>query len=862
VHGSTFGESLRRHRLALGITQEELAERAGLSARALSDLERGAKQAPRSSTVRLLVDALQLTGDNAKAFRAAAVSRIDPPSEVVLADLPAPASSFVGRESAVSELAALLQHTRLITLTGAGGVGKTRLALEIAARCKSGFSDGVALIELAAITGPSLVAHVVCTALGVAPVPGVQPIQRLQSALRNRHTLLILDNCEHLLSACADVATQLLQTCAKVHILATSREALGLAAETAWLVPSLSLPSQQRSDSEAVRLFMQRAGAVNRTLQWTSLNLDSAAHICKRLDGIPLAIELAAAWADVQTPPEIAARLDAGTGFLQAQRGAAPRHRTLAATVDWSLDLLSAAERALFDRLSAFAGGFTLSAAEAVAEGDVLTSLAHLVKASLVLSESHGATTRFRMLEPVREIARTRLEASAEIAAPVHDRHADYFLSLAESVHGSLWGRRAIGGGIGIVEADLDNCRAALRWLLSQGDATRAGCLGAALGRFWLFSGRVAEGRTWFAALLPLHHAVDGVPARLLVGAAAAAVYEFDLVTARALLERSLAIARRAGDDFALAWALFLIAWGAQVAAEEPDIDRASSACVEGAAHARAASDPVLELMHDLCLVGLRLRAGDVASAATLAEDGLRRARTVGAPREVARALMFLGIAHYASGDLARAAELLDASRAEWEAEGETVEVPWFLVVTGLVVVSADTHDFGAARRYLSGLVELWSNHGRLAELGVACLHAFAYLAFAERAYLVASRTCAVIAAQPAVVDLLRCYGHSAAQLLARSGPVDVASSLEEMCAEALVYARSAPASNDGRGGLTPRELEVLHLMAKGQSNREIARALVLSDRTVAKHVDHIFRKANVKTRAAATAWAIRESLA
>jgi hypothetical protein len=290
--------------------------------------------------------------------------------------------------------------------------------------------------------------------------------------------------------------------------------------------------------------------------------------------------------------------------------------------------------------------------AHAVTELSALVAQARLVtltgaggvgktRLALVLSE-HAGGARFRMLEPVREIARERLESSP-VAEQAHDRHAEYFVSLAESVHGSLWGRRAAGGGIARLEADLDNCRAALHWSIAQRDTHRAGRLGAALARFWLFSGRVSEGRSWLDALLSLDEQVDAVRARLLVSAAAAATLEFDLLAARAFAERSLEVAGRAGDDFALGWALFLLGWGAQVAAEDPDLDRALAAHAEGSARARAAGDPVLELMHDLSMVGLQLRKGDLAGADVLARDGLRRARTVGAPREIARALMLWG---------------------------------------------------------------------------------------------------------------------------------------------------------------------------------------------------------------------------
>jgi predicted ATPase/DNA-binding XRE family transcriptional regulator len=461
VSAPSFAEALRQQRLARGLTQEELAQRARLSVRAISDLERGLKQ-PRPSTARLLARGLGLPAGEAAALRATAQGRGVVTGQRNWPDhkLPTPLSSFVGRGPVIAELEQLLREPqiRLLTLTGAGGVGKTRLAIEVAARVQQRYPDGAWLVEFAGVTDPGLVPHVTAASLGVVAPPGQPPLAALRGAFAHARLLLVLDNCEHVLDACAYMAADLLPSCPDLQILATSREPLRLVGETAWLVPSLALPTPELEapaqpsavDSEAGRPFVERASAVNRALVWDAPTAVAVAEVCRRLDGIPLAIELAAAWAQVLAVPEIAQRLAAGPGLLVAPRGAATRHKSLRATVDWSLDLLSGAERRLFEQVSVFAGGFTLVAAGAIAGGDVLAPLAHLVAASLVLAEPRAVGgVRYRLLEPVRAVARERLEALASpLPEATREAHAQYFLGLAESVQDSLWGRGTRGAGV------------------------------------------------------------------------------------------------------------------------------------------------------------------------------------------------------------------------------------------------------------------------------------------------------------------------------------------------------------------------------------------------------------------------------
>jgi transcriptional regulator with XRE-family HTH domain len=383
---TTFGDLLRQYRRAAGLTQEELAERAQVSPRAISDLERGARSRPWRETIGLLGDALELGPAERATLEAAArqVGRPDappsePPASPPLApprhNLPIALTSFVGRERELAEVGRLLTTTRLLTLTGTGGCGKTRLALQVAADLIEQYPDGVWLVELASLADPTLVPAAVAAALGVRESPGQSLLMTLLAFLRERRLLLILDNCEHLLDACAHLADTILRGNPGARLLATSREALGIDGEVSWRVPSLVVPPSDSVTSldvltrnEAVRVFLDRAVAAQPDFTLTDQNAPSIAQVCRRLDGIPLAIELAATRVRSLAPVQIAARLDRRFSLLTGgSRAALPGQQTLAALVGWSYDLLSAEEKRLFDRLSVFAGGFTLEAAEWVA---------------------------------------------------------------------------------------------------------------------------------------------------------------------------------------------------------------------------------------------------------------------------------------------------------------------------------------------------------------------------------------------------------------------------------------------------------------------------------------------------------------
>jgi predicted ATPase/DNA-binding XRE family transcriptional regulator len=444
---------LRQYRRAAGLTHEALAEAAGLSPRTVSDLERGVSAAPRRDTLAALAAALGVTPEQRAALELAARRAPEPADATVRRhNLPVQLSTFVGREQELGEVQALVRRHRLATLTGAGGCGKTRLALRAAADLfdADAFADGAWLVDLAPIADSALIARAALTALGAREVPGHAALDTLVDFLHARTTLLVLDNCEHLVVACAGLADALLRACPGLRVLATSREPLGVPGEAVWRVPSLGVPPPGAADadvgrSEAVRLFTERARLVQPGYAVTAANAAAVAQLCRRLDGIPLALELAAARAGSLTVEQIAARLDDRFRLLTGgARTALRRQQTLRATVDWSYDLLAADERALLRRLSVFAGGWTLEAAEAVGAGlpDALGLMLRLVDKSLVVMDvdedpaptppaNGGAGPRYRLLETIRQYAQEKL-LEADEAHAARDRHRDYFLTWAE----------------------------------------------------------------------------------------------------------------------------------------------------------------------------------------------------------------------------------------------------------------------------------------------------------------------------------------------------------------------------------------------------------------------------------------------
>ncbi len=460
-----------------------------------------------------------------------------------------------------------LRHQYLLTLTGAGGVGKTRLALQVAAQVFEVFKDGVWLVQLASVSDPSLVPQTVASALGVREQAG-RPLQAtLVDHLQAKHALLLVDNCEHLLTACATLVEALLVACSSLRSLATSREPLGLTGELIYRVPSLSFPDlhdgvsvERLAAHEAVRLFVERAAFALPDFVLTPENAHPVAEICRRLDGIPLAIELAAARVKGASVRQIAARLD--DRFRLLARGsttALPRHRTLRAAMDWSYDLLSEPERTLLRRLTVFADGWTLEAAEAVCTGDgiagadVADLLTRLVDQSLAVMERQDGDTRYRLLETVRQYGWEKLTEMGE-TGPVRERHAHWYLNLAEQAEPMLRGPQQ-SVWLARLEADHGNLRAALEWSRNGSeDRDQLLRLAGALWRFWNVRGYLSEGREWLqAALEGSSDAPAALRAKAVFGAGVLAFWQRDNIRAGPLIEQALALTRDLNDGPAMA---------------------------------------------------------------------------------------------------------------------------------------------------------------------------------------------------------------------------------------------------------------------------------------------------------------------
>ncbi|HET6884716.1 MAG TPA: BTAD domain-containing putative transcriptional regulator, partial [Rubrobacteraceae bacterium] len=483
-------------------------------------------------------------------------------------NLPVSLTSFVGRERELLEVKRALAMTRLLTLTGPGGSGKTRLALETAADLVGAYQDGVWLVDLAPLSEPGLLVQEVAGVLEVQERPGKPLLDTLVDSLRSSQMLLVLDNCEHLVDAVARLVEDLLRSCPNLRLLATSREALGVAGEINLPVPPLSLPDPGRlmtveelEGYGSARLFVERALYRPSAFTLTPENAGAVAEVCRQLEGIPLAIELAAARVGVLAVEQIAERLSDSLGLLTGGgRTLTSRQRTLRGSLDWSFALLDEPERKLFGRLAVFAGGWSLEAAQAVCSEDgigqdfVLDLLSELVDKSLVMvgSTASGAT-RYRMLEPIRQYAREKLEVGGG-AEEAQGRHAAFFLDVAEEAEPELAGPRS-GPWVGRLEEEHDNLRAALSWVLERREAGQDLRFGAALWRFWLAEGYLSEGREWLDAILA--GGEQGPErARALEGLGWLAQYQGDIERAAAAYREMLKLSRELDDRGNVATAL------------------------------------------------------------------------------------------------------------------------------------------------------------------------------------------------------------------------------------------------------------------------------------------------------------------
>jgi predicted ATPase/transcriptional regulator with XRE-family HTH domain len=704
--GEVFAERLRSLREAAGLTQEELAFRAGLSPSAVGVLERGARKRPYPHTVRALAEALGLDEEGRTSLLAAVPKRGEvgagsssagePPQPVRSPALPNPTTTLVGRELELEEVAALLARpgARLLTLTGTGGVGKTRLAVEAARVAAHRFPDGVFFVGLAPLADPDLVIPTIARSLGAAEAEGRTPLEALQGHLQGKKLLLVLDNLEHLLDAAVGVAG-LIEACPGLVVLATSRAPLRVRGEQEYPVPPLTLPSSTVRPSEvdvteapSGRLFLERARAVSPAFAITQENAGAVAAICWRLAGLPLALELAAAKARFMDPETLLARLDRALGTAWT-RDLPERQRTMQATLDWSHDLLAGEERALFRRLSVFSGGFTLEAAEEVCAfgeigpEEILELLARLTEHSLVTVSTDADGTRYGMLKPLRQYALERLKESGESAA-ARERHAARFLALAEGAQPHFLGPEYQVWS-GRLEREHDNLRDALRFAREAGDLCSGFRLVGALSLFWWMRGYLEEGRRWVEGFLsePFDAGRAGCePARAwaLWAAGALAFGQGDLVRASGRFEESLVLYRRLGDDTGIA---SVLAEFGQVARSQGDHDRATVLSEEGLELARRLGDPRAAAIALGTLGRLERHRGNPEEAMARYEESLALFRGLGHEWGSAYTLANVADAALGRGEPERALALGQESLSIYEALGDRSGMALALVTLG-----------------------------------------------------------------------------------------------------------------------------------------------------------------------------------
>ncbi|HET9911998.1 MAG TPA: tetratricopeptide repeat protein [Anaerolineales bacterium] len=773
-------------------------------------------------------------------------------------NLPVLLSSFIGREREIREIRELLASNRLVTLTGPGGCGKTRLAIKVAQELSGEFAGGVWLVELAALSDEILVPQAVAQALNVREVPNQVLSETLANDLRARELLLVIDNCEHLITTCAQLVDTLLHACPDLRILATSREPLGIPGEIVWSVPSLSLPEPQPwhdptsaqaalpiyRQSEAVQLFVERATAVSPHFKLAARNGAWIADICRRLDGIPLAIELAAARVRLLTVEHLAARLDDRFKLLTSgSRTAPPRHQTLYATLDWSYALLSETEQRLLRRLSIFAGGWTLEAAEEVCadehlpRGEILDALARLVDKSLVVVQENNGAVRYHFLETIRQFARERLVESNEFEK-MRFPHLKFFLRLAEEAEPLLfspdqaqWFER--------LEMENDNFRAALEWALESNNAATALRWVGALWFFWFIRDHYREGQERLSRALaePGADAPSSARARALNASGFMSWIRGDYAQARILFEEALTLANKLGDQTEIAMAT-----------------------------------------RNLGLVSSWER--DYATARVLLEKSVMLWRELGDKSQAGWALPFLADVVLYQGDLQRAQSLYEESAAVMREQRDKIVLAYPLRRMGCIALKSG--DYEKAMALCQESLELNLQVGDKRGV-VACLAGLAATAVARGQMAEAVRLFAAVQVQ---LDTLGITLYPADQMEYESNMALVREQLEEVAfntawsegktmtlEQSIAYTleprreQAAKSSTARRmekeifGGLTEREREVAALIAQGKSNREIATAMSVGVKTVETYVTRILSKLVFESRVQIATWAIEKGL-
>jgi predicted ATPase/DNA-binding CsgD family transcriptional regulator len=748
-------------------------------------------------------------------------------------------TEFVGRRAELAQVRDALAGARLVTLTGPGGIGKTRLALRVAAGAGRAFRDGVWLAELTGLRDPGLLVAELARSLGLSDKSARWAVASLAEYLRGRQLLLVLDGCEHLADACAVMVDALLRGCPGLRIVATSRHVLGVAGEVTIAVPPMTVPAEDSPNGpeellgyEAVRLFAGRAAAVLPGFSVDEGNSAAVAGVCRALDGIPLAVELAAVRLRSLAPEQILVRLDARFQLLS---GGSPvgqaHHRTLQAALEWSYELLTDGEQAMWRRVSVFAGSFDLDAAEVVcavgrvAAGQIADLIDALVAKSILLREGQG-TARYRLLDTIREFGLAKLRGRGNERA-LRLRHRAYYAALAARQEAFRPGR---AGWIAALDADHENLRAALRFCLAnRGEAAAGAEIACDLWRYWETHGHLTEGRRILAEFLGRLDRACPARLRALWSAGFLAQFQGDIPAARRLLEACLSAARQAGDVSAEAWASSFLGWDVYY-------------------------------------------GGDADQGHALARTALRLHREADDHMGVVMALMQIGYIYLCAGEVEPATCWFTSCADLCQDSGNV----WYHAYSkwGLAVAALLRGDHEAARRL--GSAALRTIRGMDDAMGVVlCLDVLAWAAAAGheavRAASIAAAAEGAWAAIPATPASPLHARHDAALQTARAtlpcaeyrAAFAKGSAMDP--AEAVAFAlgespRPEPASRRDRPRLTRREQDVAALVAQGTSNSQIAATLVISVRTVETHVQHIMDKLGCSTRAQIAAWSAAQA--
>ncbi|GDY31528.1 LuxR C-terminal-related transcriptional regulator [Gandjariella thermophila] len=753
-------------------------------------------------------------------------------------NLPAEVTVFVGRRREVAEAKRLLAASRLVTLTGVGGVGKTRLALRVAGELQRGFPDGAWLVELADLSDPGLLPQTVASAVGARSQSARHMADSLASYLAGKRLLLVLDNCEHLSSACAELVGRLLATAPGLVVLATGRQALRLPEERVLRVPPMSLPEDRVLQParllqyEAVNLFAERASAAVSDFHVTPENSAAVARLCRRLDGIPLAIELAAVQLRALSPEQVLERLDDRYRLLRGgSRIAAPRHQTLHALIGWSFGLCTAEERTLWMRVSVFSGGFDLDAAKEVccvddelAPDRVAATLRSLVDRSVLIRNGSGDRVRYRLLETIQHYGRNRLRATG-VETVFRSRHRDWYQRMAARAEAEWFGPDQVEWSARLRQEHA-NLRAALDFCLTEPGEARSGlAIAGTLRVYWLSgTGFVSEGRRWLDQFLALDQEPSPERVKGLWCGAWLAALQNDVEAAEPMLAESRALARRFDDDTALAYTTQI---AGLVALHRGDLTNAVALIRQALRLHEATGDPVGTAHALIRLATAAVLLGDAHTAVTLCTQSLAMSQVHGERWFRAHTLWVLGIARWEQGGHRRAIAL---EHKCIRLKSEFDDLLGVCVAIEALAWIAATERAERAATLFGGLSRIWQVTG---------LSRLSYLDEPHHRYEAMTR---------------HALGDHAYEKAFRRGselsPDEVIGyALEERAEPGGAADEPAP------GGLTRRERQIAELLAEGYSNKKIAATLVISERTAESHVENILKKLGFTSRTQVAAW-------